>query len=132
MNKAPGFRFTYQRRIALWGFLFALPAVLYLFVFNILPMASALYLSLTRYNLLSAPEFIGLGNYARVLTDDDFHHSLRITFIYVFGTVVPVWFLSFGVAMLLNRARVFSGGWRTLLFIPTTRSRHTRGTTSPS
>lgn len=119
MNKVPGFRLTYQRRIALWGFLFALPAIVYLIVFNILPMANALYLSLTRYNLLSAPQFIGLSNYARVIVDDGFHHSLRITFIYVFGTVVPVWFLSFGVAMLLNRARVFSGGWRTLLFIPT-------------
>jgi ABC-type sugar transport system permease subunit len=119
MKKAPALRFTYQRRIALWGFLFALPAVAYLVVFNILPMANALYLSLTQYNLLSAPQFVGLGNYARVIVDDNFHHSLRITFAYVFGTVIPVWFLSFGVAMLLNRAHVFSGGWRTLLFIPT-------------
>lgn len=119
MKKVPAFRFTYQRRIALWGFLFALPAIAYLVVFNILPMANALYLSLTHYNLLSAPQFVGLSNYARVVADEDFHHSLRITFVYVFGTVVPVWFLSFGVALLLNRARVFSGGWRTLLFIPT-------------
>lgn len=119
MKRVPARRLTYQRRIALWGFFFALPAVAYLAVFNILPMANALYLSLTQYNLLSPPQFVGLSNYARVIVDDGFHHSLRITFIYVFGTVIPVWFLSFGVAMLLNRARVFSGGWRTLLFIPT-------------
>jgi ABC-type sugar transport system permease subunit len=112
-------RFTYQRRIALWGFLFALPAVAWLVVFSILPMANALFLSLTRYNLLSPPQFIGLENYTRVIADREFHHSLRVTVVYVFGTVVPVWLLSFGVAMLLNRVRVFSGGWRTLLFIPT-------------
>ena len=82
-------------------------------------MGNALYLSLTKYNLLSAPQCVGLQNYTRVIVDENFHHSLRVTFIYVFGTVIPVWFLSFGVAMLLNRARVFSGGWRTLLFIPT-------------
>lgn len=113
------FRFTYQRRIALWGFLFALPAVAWLVVFNILPMVNALYLSLTKYNLLSAPQFIGFANYVRVITDSDFHHALWVTLVYVFGTVVPVWFFSFGVAMLLNRVRRFSGGWRTMLFIPT-------------
>jgi ABC-type sugar transport system permease subunit len=69
--------------------------------------------------MLSAPVWLGFGNYASILRDEDFHHSLLVTFIYVFGTVVPVWFFSFGVAMLLMRARVFAGGWRLLLFIPT-------------
>lgn len=119
MRRAPVFHLRYQTRIAIWGFLFALPAVLYLAVFNLLPMAQALYLSFTRYDMLSAPAWIGVENYVSVLGDEDFHHSLWVTFIYVFGTVIPVWFLSFGVAMLLARARVFSGGWRLLLFVPT-------------
>ena len=110
---------TYRTRIALWGFLFALPAVAMLVLFNIFPMLNALYLSFTEYNLLSPPQFVGLANYMRLPTDDDFLHSLQITFIYVFGTVIPVWFLSFGLALLLQKARVFSGGWRTLLFLPT-------------
>jgi ABC-type sugar transport system permease subunit len=113
------FQPTYQTRIALWGFLFALPAVLYLLIFNLFPMGQALFLSFTEYDLIRPPEYIGLSNYMRLLTDSSFHHSLRVTFIYVFGTVVPVWFLSFGVALLLTRAGVFAGGWRTLLFIPT-------------
>jgi len=103
----------------LWGLIFALPAMVYIVIFNLLPMASALYLSLTEYNLLSAPRFIGLGNYTRILASEGFHRSLIVTLIYVFGTVIPVWFLSFGAALLLNRVTVFSGGWRTLLFIPT-------------
>jgi ABC-type sugar transport system permease subunit len=119
MHLSHRFRLRYSTRIALWGFLFALPAVMYLAIFNLYPMLNALYLSFTRYDLISAPEWIGLGNYQQVLTSGRFRSSLQITFIYVFGTVVPVWFLSFGVAMLLNRVRVFSGGWRTLLFIPT-------------
>ncbi len=113
------FRLRYQTHIALWGFLFALPAVLYLALFNLYPMANAFYLSFTRYDLISPPEFVGMRNYVQTLTSEAFQHSLRVTFVYVFGTVIPVWFLSFGVAMLLSRARVFSGGWRTLLFIPT-------------
>ena len=119
MRTTNWFRFRYSTRISLWGFLFALPAVFYLALFSLYPMLNALYLSFTRYDLISAPEWIGLGNYQQVLTSTSFQSSLQITFLYVFGTVVPVWFLSFGIAMLLNRARVFSGGWRTLLFIPT-------------
>lgn len=113
------FRPSYHRRIALWGFLFALPAAAYLLLFTIYPMFNAFYLSLTKYDLLSPPEFVGLTNYLRVLTDRNFHDSLRVTFIYVFGTVIPVWFLSLGLALLLSRASFFSSGWRTLLFIPT-------------
>ncbi len=113
------FRIGYRRRTALWGFLFAAPAVGLLLAFNIFPMLNAFYLSLTKYNLLSAPEFIGLGNYTRVLDSNQFAASLRITFIYVFGTVIPVWFLAFGLAMLLHRAKLFSGFWRTSLFLPT-------------
>ncbi|MFO7632142.1 MAG: sugar ABC transporter permease [Caldilinea sp.] len=119
MRSSHRFRLRYSTRISLWGFLFALPAVAYLVIFNVYPMLNALYLSFTSYDLISAPEWIGLGNYQQVLTSGRFRASLQTTFIYVFGTVIPVWFISFGVAMLLNRARVFSGGWRTLLFIPT-------------
>jgi len=119
MRTTNRFRFRYSTRISLWGFLFALPAVLYLTLFSLYPMLNALYLSFTRYDLISAPEWIGLGNYQQVLTSTSFQSSLQVTFLYVFGTVMPVWFLSFGIAMLLNRAHVFSGGWRTLLFIPT-------------
>ncbi len=119
MRSSHRLRLRYSTRISWWGFLFALPAVLYLAIFNLYPMLNALYLSFTRYDLISAPEWIGLGNYQQVLTSSSFRNSLQITIVYVFGTVGPVWFLSFGLAMLLNRARVFSGGWRTLLFIPT-------------
>lgn len=119
MRSIHRFRLRYSTRISLWGFLFALPAVLYLGVFSLYPMLNALYLSFTQYDLLSAPEWIGFGNYEQILASHSFRNSLQITLVYVFGTVVPVWSISFGLAMLLNRIRIFSGGWRTLLFIPT-------------
>ncbi|MCB9138046.1 MAG: sugar ABC transporter permease [Caldilineaceae bacterium] len=109
----------YRRRIELWGFLFAAPAVALLLIFNIFPMFNAFYLSLTKYNLLKPPEFVGFSNYSALLSSKQFAASLRITFLYVFGTVIPVWFLSFGMAFLLARAKIFSGFWRTSLFLPT-------------
>jgi len=109
----------YSVHISLWGFIFALPAVIYLLLFNVYPMFNAFYLSFTRYDLIHPPEWYGLENFRQIFTSPQFRNSLQVTFIYVFGTVIPVWFLSFAMALLLNRCRIFSEGWRTLLFIPT-------------
>ncbi len=60
MNAQRRFRLRYQTRIALWGFVFALPAVLYLLVFSIFPMLQALLLSFTRYDLIESAGVCGL------------------------------------------------------------------------
>lgn len=109
---------TLRRRETTWGLLFAAPTVVFLAVFSLAPMAYALAISFTRFNLTSPPQFIGLDNYRSLLTDSLFHNSLRVTAVYVLGTVIPVWGISLGLAMLLVRARVFSSVWRTLLFLP--------------
>lgn len=119
MSRFRQFRLRYSTYISLWGFIFALPAVIYLLLFNVYPMFNAFYLSFTRYDLIHPPEWYGLENFRQIFTSPQFRSSLQITFIYVFGTVTPVWFLSFALALLLNRCRIFAGGWRTLLFIPT-------------
>lgn len=54
-------------------------------VFTVYPLFSSLYYSLTKYDGLSAPEWIGLKNYTRMFTTDiRYQKSLLITFIYVF------------------------------------------------
>jgi ABC-type sugar transport system permease subunit len=109
---------TLRGRETVWGLLFAAPTVVFLAVFSLAPMAYALAISFTRFDLTSPPEFIGFGNYRSLLTDSLFHNSLRVTAFYVLGTVIPVWAISLGLALLLVRARVFSSVWRTLLFLP--------------
>jgi len=115
---APRRWLTLRRRETTWGLLFAAPAVVFLAVFSLAPMAYALAISFTRFNLTSPPEFVGLANYRALLGDGIFHTSLRVTAVYVLGTVVPVWAISLGLALLLVRARVFASVWRTLLFLP--------------
>lgn len=110
---------NYHQKQALWGYLFVLPGVLVLIAFSIYPMLQAIGFSFTDYDMINAPKFIGLENYIKILTTDTFLHSLKITFIYVFGTVVPVWLISFFLALLLSRIRIGSTILRTLLFIPT-------------
>ena len=66
-------------------------------------MVYSLYLSFTRYDIFSAPKWIGLDNYIRLFTDDpNFIQSAQITLIYVLvGTPITL-AAALGVAMLLN------------------------------
>jgi xylobiose transport system permease protein len=63
------------------GFLWSLPAIAAFAVFALLPLAFAVYLSFTKYNgiRLIAPQWVGLENWERVLTDTALHRSLTVT-----------------------------------------------------
>lgn len=117
-SKNSGF-FNYRRKQSVWGFLFVLPGVLFLIIFSIYPMIQSLSLSFTDYDMVKAPKFIGLENYIRIFTQGNFLNSLKITFIYVFGTVIPVWFISFFLAYLLSKIKFASTFFRTSIFMPT-------------
>lgn len=113
------FHITYRTKIALWGFLFTVPAVAFLLVFSLFPIARAFLISFTDYDMINAPTFVGLKNYINIFNGEAFPNSLWVSVIYVFGTAVPVWFLSFGLALLLSKVRRLAGLWRTLIFLPT-------------
>ena len=50
---------------------FVAPYVLLFFVFIILPVSVAIYLSFTKFDLISSPEFVGVNNYVYLLTSDE-------------------------------------------------------------
>jgi len=114
-----GVETRYQAKYALWGYLFLLPWVVGLVVFIIGPMAASLYLSLTQYDILSAPTFIGLANYQQAFfKDGQFWPSILRTLEYGVLTV-PLGLLgSLLLAMLLNRQIRGIGAFRTFFFLP--------------
>jgi multiple sugar transport system permease protein len=95
-----------------------LPALAWKIGFNLIPMANAAYISLTNYDLLTAPRFVGLANYAGLVTDARFKQALGNTFVYAFGRGVPLVVISLFVAWVF--ARTFRGKnvFRTLYFMP--------------
>ena len=109
-----------RKREALEGYLFLAPWALGFALFVAGPILASLVLSFTKYNVIRPPEFIGLGNYVTALTKDDIvFPSIGRTFYYA-ALVVPIGLaLSLGVAMLLNRALLFTTLWRTFFFLPT-------------
>ena len=107
-----------RARHQLWGYAFLLPMLALLVVFKFVPMGRALYLSLTSYDLLSPPRYVGFRNYVTLFHDPLFHQSIRVTAYYVFGTCGPIWILSLGLALVFNAALPARGLLRLVYFIP--------------
>src|SRR5918998_5964512 len=67
--------------VAAYGFL--TPWLAGLLGLTLGPMLYSLYLSFTRYNLLTPPRWQGLANYREMLGDDRLHKSIEVTLVYV-------------------------------------------------
>ena len=63
--------------------LFLAPALLGFVVFLLWPTLRGVYLSFTRFNLLTPAEWVGLDNYVRMVNDPIFWDSLTVTVEYV-------------------------------------------------
>src|SRR5215469_12644931 len=67
-------------RIAMF---FILPGLIGFLVFYVMPLIRGVYQSLTDYNILQPPTFIGLGNYRELYHDPMFWNALKVTAEYV-------------------------------------------------
>lgn len=112
---------------SLTPYLYLLPALGLLLLFDLWPMVLGFWISLWRWGVI--PEgFVGLSNYARILEETasfeggfelgEMGESLTVTFYYVLGTVPVTLFLSFVVANLLNQKVRALGLLRTAYFLP--------------
>jgi multiple sugar transport system permease protein len=99
----PRFYITERRREAATGYLLILPSFLGFFIFVLGPLLVALAISFTSYDLLSAPELVGIDNYVRMLSDERLHQTWTNTVVYVIAAVVFMNVIGLGLAMALNR-----------------------------
>jgi len=101
-----------------WAWLFLAPTLVGLAVLSAGPIIAALGISLTKWDLLTAPKFVGLDNFVALLSDKRFQTALRNT---VFCTVtsVPIGLaIGLGLALALNQ-RIRGISWiRTAYFLP--------------
>lgn len=88
-------------------------------VFFAYPIVWSGYLSLTRYDLLSPPRWVGLDNYRFLLRDDPQIWPAVSNTLWFIAVSVPLTVaFAFGVAMLLTRARHGVGVFRTVFYLP--------------
>ena len=108
-----------KRRENLYGYLFLTPWLIGFIGLFLGPGLASLFLSLTRFDVISDPQYIGFENYIRMFTDDDlFWPSLGRTFYYSL-VAVPLGVLgSMFLAIVLNAAIKGISVFRTLFFVP--------------
>lgn len=99
--------------------MFALPGMFCFFAVVIIPFLYGVYLTFTDWNGVSdTKNFIGLKNFAGVISDKQFWSSLLLTFRYVIVVVILVNVLAFAIAYLLTRGIKGQNFFRAGFFTP--------------
>lgn len=96
----------------------ALPSLIPLVLFALLPVAYVVFLSFTRYNGVTSPQWIGLVNYQQMLKDGAWWQSVLITLIFALGQIVIGLPLSLFLATLLNSGLKGMAVFRGIFFLP--------------
>jgi multiple sugar transport system permease protein len=115
---APPRRLSRRHREWLAAGLFLAPDAIGLLLFVGIPMVLSILLSFFQVSGFGSYEWVGLGNYDRMLHDPLFWSSMKITGLYVV-ILVPVLFgVSLGLGLLVKQKLPGMGVYRTILFLP--------------
>jgi len=108
---------TQLRSLAV-GLAFISPAIVGFLLFALWPIVQSLYYSLTDYDILQPPFFVGLANYQDLLDDRVYGIALRNT-LYMVLIRLPVHILfDFFMALLLNTKIRGLAIYRTIFYLP--------------
>jgi multiple sugar transport system permease protein len=98
---------------------FLAPALLVLAVFVVWPMLSALQMSFTDASGFGQADWVGLENYARIVTDADIRDAVGNTVLYAVLFTPTAVVVALALALVLTSSRLpFRGLFRTSLFLP--------------
>ena len=107
-------------RNMMWAYIFILPSFVLLVIFHLIPIWMTFRYSLSSYNVIQAPIYIGAENYRKLWKDPFVISSLWNTGIYTLIVVPMQTILSMLIAYLLSRK--FNNKWgnfvRSAMFIP--------------
>jgi len=108
-----------SRREAMWAYVLISPWIIGFIVFTAGPMIASAYFSLTEYDVINPPRFVGLGNWVYMFTQDPlFWHSLKVTLTYAIAAIPLGLVLGLALALLLNANVPGLTIWRTLFYMP--------------
>jgi multiple sugar transport system permease protein len=101
-----------------WALAFLAPTLVGLAVLSAGPILATLAISLTKWDLLTAPTFTGLDNFIALLSDDRFMKALRNTFFFTIVSVPLGMVIALGLAIALNQKIRGIAFIRTAYFLP--------------
>ncbi len=112
--------FSYEQKKARWGWIFTAPGLLFFSIFSFYPILNAFWTSLLNKKLVSLkkPDFVGLANYAKVLSSLDFWNSASATFIFTLGCFVPLVILGLALGAAIHSRPRFGRGLQLVYYSP--------------
>ncbi len=105
-------------------YIFLIPVAIPFIIFFCVPLASALYYSLTKWDLFTDPTFVGFKNYQTLLFNPDsvyykaFWNGMGNTIKFVIFSVPPLVIIPFILAVLLNYKVKGSKLFQAIFYIP--------------
>ena len=100
------------------GFLFALPWMVGLTIFTIVPLLLTFYIAQTKFQIVGPPKYVGFANYEAMWTDQAVWTSAGNTMFFAAVSVPIKLVMALGLALLLNRITALSGFYRTVFYLP--------------
>ena len=109
--------FKYRAENSPKAWLFLLPALIFIGIFNVMPLINTFIISFQR-GTLNNPKFNGIKNFQIVLKDPKFHRALTNTFMYAFIVVPIALIISLFIAVAINERIKFKKVFESIFFIP--------------
>ncbi|PTO39514.1 ABC transporter permease [Enterococcus mundtii] len=116
VTKSASHKLKRKNTLIAWSFI--APNFIGFLIFTLVPVVFSLVLAFMKWDSFSTPEFVGIQNFSRMLSDDTFWISLKNTFLYTIGVVPLTLICSLGLAILLNQKIRGVKFFRTAFFFP--------------
>lgn len=109
-----------RRKEEIAGSLFALPAIIGVFIWFIIPMVASFIVSLSNWDVISSLKWVGFQNYLTIFTTDPFFKdSIFATFYFGILSAIICNLYTFIIALLLNASVPGTPIFRTIFYLPT-------------
>ncbi len=109
---------TPKGRRSVVGYLFLSPFILGVLFWVVYPAGMAAWLAFQNWNLINPPQFVGLENFKKMLSDPLFWQSLKVTWIFTMFSVPLSLLISFLMALLINTKVKGIALFRTIYYLP--------------
>ena len=109
---------TYREKEAISGYLFISPWLVGFLVLFAGPIVASLLLSFCQWDIMSPIKWVGLANFDRLIDDELFWQSLKVTGLFTLLDVPLCLFLGIGVALLMNQKVPGLSFFRTVYYLP--------------
>ena len=107
-----------QRAMKKWSPILVLPTLAAFMIAFIIPFITGIYLSFTKFTTVNNAKWVGVSNYIKAFSNDDFINALWFTVKFTVVSVITINVLAFLLALLLTKAIKGTNLFRTTFFMP--------------